>query len=82
MFVEARGTVLETGIITEKGEKKSCFAANFVHHGAQFSELHESYIFMAGRTESYFANGMYVNKARFKDTKHLHDDEEVDSEED
>ena len=37
---------------------------------------------MAGRTETYFANGMYINKARFQDIKHLHDEEEVDSEED
>ena len=69
---------LEVGIIHERGSKEKCFGGSFTGVENYFDEDHESFIFIAGRTENYFANGMYVSQTRFVDTQHIHDMEQVD----
>lgn len=44
-----------------------------------FSDLHDSYIFIAGHGGRSIANEHLIHGIRFRDTLHLHDEEEVDS---
>lgn len=47
-----------------------------------FSEDQESFIFIAAKAGDQFANQHVLHHIRFKDLKHLHDDEEINTPED
>ena len=65
----------------KKGDKENqCYRITLPPH--YFSTDHDSYIFMSAFSGNGIAQQHVIHKARFIDTKHLHDDEEIDSEND
>ena len=60
--------------------ENECYKIKLPPH--YFSEDHDSYIFMSAYSGTGIANKHVIHKARFIDSKHLHDRVEIDSEQD
>ena len=63
-----------------KESLKPCFTMTIPED--YFTEDHDVYWFMSANAGLKLPNEHIIHQIRFKDTKHLHDSEEVDSEED
>lgn len=77
LYLEVKDNDLMVGF--KKGDiENECYKIKLPPH--YFSEDHDSYIFMSAYSGSGIANKHVIHKARFIDSKHLHDRVEIDSE--
>lgn len=75
LFIEVKNRTVQIGY---KGE--TCYEYLLPEH--YFSEDHDAYIFMSGYSGNGIPNKHVIHEARFIDSKHLHDRQEIDSEKD